>query len=410
MKIGIVTGSLNGGAGIAALRLHQAFLNNGIDSVIINKRTHNPGQKIYSSDELLYKNKFVRILRRIRATIIFNRYIKPFIKTNISFSLFSMPFSENRIDKLSILQDCDALNIHWTSNYLDLPSFLKRTNKPTFFTLHDVNYFTAGCHYFNNCDGYKKACNNCPVIEPSKQRVLNQIYEVKRDTFNKNNHYIIGISRWIENVAKESTMFNGLTTISIPNSFEVSEPEILLELENLKSQNQANTKFALVIAQHLEDERKGWKFVQDMLGDPTLTGIFWIIVGKGKVENKDNCLHLGQINSVGKLATIYSLVDFLVHPAIQDNFPNTLVESLCYGNPVVAFRTSGIVDLIEDGVNGYMADEITTKSLKRSIERMVSNLSLFDRKSISEYSKSHFSLENQASKYIEFISKNVGTI
>jgi glycosyltransferase involved in cell wall biosynthesis len=44
-----------------------------------------------------------------------------------------------------------------------------------------------------------------------------------------------------------------------------------------------------------------------------------------------------------------------VTPAIEDNLPNTVMEALACGTPVVAFNTGGIPDMVDHLQNGYLA-------------------------------------------------------
>jgi glycosyltransferase involved in cell wall biosynthesis len=405
MKIAIITYGLNGGAGIAALRLHQAFLDSGNESVLLNKNTHKPENKIYATDVLksglIYKAK-----RWILERVYFKKFQQYFSKTDISFSLFSLPYGADSINDLQLLKDCDVINIHWVSGYFDINKFLEKNNKPVFFTLHDTNYFTAGCHYFNDCDGYMNFCSSCPVIEKENQSLLDKIYKSKLQSFAKKNHYIIGISEWMAKSARKSTLFKSLDVTNISNSFTPISSVSTTSYAQLKSKDK-ELKYALVIAQHLDDKRKGWQYIQEIIDGSDLPNLRWIVVGKGSNIKSEKCIVLGEVNSGEELAYIYRYADFLVHPAIQDNFPNTIVESLAYGTPVVAFNTSGVADLIQYNDNGYLADELSSESLLKTLNFMISNLHTFDRELISKKHTKLFSIENQSSEYIKYFQNKI---
>jgi glycosyltransferase involved in cell wall biosynthesis len=54
------------------------------------------------------------------------------------------------------------------------------------------------------------------------------------------------------------------------------------------------------------------------------------------------------------VAEHYRAADVYLHPAVADTFPNTILESLACGTPVVAASVSGIPEQIEDGAYGFL--------------------------------------------------------
>ncbi len=57
----------------------------------------------------------------------------------------------------------------------------------------------------------------------------------------------------------------------------------------------------------------------------------------------------------------------MVVPSLQDNLPNTVMESLAYGTPCVAFDIGGMSDMIEHKKNGYLAQAFEIQDLAKGI-------------------------------------------
>jgi glycosyltransferase involved in cell wall biosynthesis len=64
---------------------------------------------------------------------------------------------------------------------------------------------------------------------------------------------------------------------------------------------------------------------------------------------------LGTISDDTKLAQCYSAADAFLTTSLEDNLPNTVMESLSCGTPVIAFTTGGIPNMVTHQHNGYLA-------------------------------------------------------
>ena len=68
---------------------------------------------------------------------------------------------------------------------------------------------------------------------------------------------------------------------------------------------------------------------------------------------EQHCLFLGLLNQDETFA-LYGVSDCIIIPSIYEGFGLTAVEAMAAGKPVVASNVGGLVDIIEDGITGYL--------------------------------------------------------
>lgn len=87
-----------------------------------------------------------------------------------------------------------------------------------------------------------------------------------------------------------------------------------------------------------------------------------------EVNLNENIIELGRINDEKLMAMVYSASDLFVIPSLYDNLPNTMIESLLCGTPVIGFNIGGIPDVVIDQKTGYLCPEISVQSLKKPLK------------------------------------------
>jgi len=73
------------------------------------------------------------------------------------------------------------------------------------------------------------------------------------------------------------------------------------------------------------------------------------------------------------IQAIMPLFDVFVLPSLNEGMGRVLVEAMAAVRPIVASRTGGIVDLIQDGQNGLLVPPGNAKALAEAITRVLAN-------------------------------------
>ena len=65
---------------------------------------------------------------------------------------------------------------------------------------------------------------------------------------------------------------------------------------------------------------------------------------------------MGYLFDESKIVALYNAVDMFITSSLEENLPNTIMESMACGTPCVGFEIGGIPEMIDHRVNGYVAN------------------------------------------------------
>jgi glycosyltransferase involved in cell wall biosynthesis len=121
--------------------------------------------------------------------------------------------------------------------------------------------------------------------------------------------------------------------------------------------------------------RKGFDLLDDALIslDAERTTLLSVGGEKPQVSSPLPHVHAGYVESDLLLSVLYSVADVFVIPSRQDNLPNTVLESMACGTPVVGFEIGGIPDMVRPGQTGWLTEAENIRALRQSIEQALAD-------------------------------------
>src|SRR6266496_1295677 len=95
----------------------------------------------------------------------------------------------------------------------------------------------------------------------------------------------------------------------------------------------------------------------------------------------------------------------LVVPSRMDNFPAVILEALAAGVPVIASNTGGIPDMIDNAIEGYIAESENAEAFAEAIKKMTDNCELRNRMAVQARKtfEQEFSIDKHVNNVMELI-------
>lgn len=396
---------IGGGAGKAAYRLHQGLRLIGEDSwMLVSNKQSDDDHVIEIPKGLGYVlNKIGGRLEDLLA--------KWFLDEGIHWDISIIPAP---VVKLIRQINPDVINLHWINRGVISVGQIARLKIPVFWTFHDMWAATSGYHYYGDLLKADLAPADGRFEENASGKPLAKtLLSHKISAWRGSSMQIVCPSRWLQRVALESTAFAGRKVHHVPYGLDldVYKP---VDQKALRKELGLPLEKKLILfgaASSSADLRKGSDLLLKALG---------LAIGSNRFSKEDVALvvfgeqqkledfgdvdvfSLGYLKGDVAVARAYSAVDCFVAPSREDNLPNTVLESLASGIPVIAFRIGGMPDMITHKQTGFLVEPFEIDGLMDAILWVI-GLSWEDRERLTRQCRKKalddFPLRKQAEQY-----------
>jgi glycosyltransferase involved in cell wall biosynthesis len=359
----LVTTYPHGGAGTACHRLQAALQKSGVNAGLLTQKDAG-GRFGFIAERLTFlpweRDKSVRF----------------------SFSLANFGTD---ISRHPLVQEADIIHLHWwNQGFLSLRNLeaLGQSGKKIVWTLHDMWAFTGGCHHDRGCGRFSNSCGKCPYLRfPSESDLSNQVWRRKKRLYPAGME-IVTCSKWLAGQARASSLLGNYSITDIPNPIDTDLFKPASTAEKMAFRERfglaPDTRIILFAAMNVKNPFKGFAYFLEALNElQDLANTAVVVVGKSDpADFKDVKLPLvqpGLIQNAAEMSAFYAACDVFVIPSLEENLPNTIMESMACGTPAVGFDVGGIPEMIENGVTGVVSPVKDSRQMALDIRQVLAD-------------------------------------
>lgn len=380
-----------GGAAKAVIRLHKGLLQKGIESKILCLRKTNKAPETYEYNKRRKLNFLEKLINKIGYPILKeSRNQRLLSELAGEYEIFTFPETDIDILKSKLVQDAHIIHLHWVGYFLDYRRFFKKINKPVIWTLHDKNPALGGFHL-----QLDKIHN--PSILYLEKKLQNQ----KAKWINKTkNLTIVSPSIELLNFSKNSKAFSLFPHFKISNGLDTNFFKDH-EMKDARMHFQLPMDKKIVLFFNVGTYHKGGDMVVNCIKNTNFKNLHFVSLGTNNKIDSELVSNIDTIIDEESLSYLYAASDLFILPSREDNLPNMMLESLACGTPVLGTPVGGIKEVIKNGINGFISENVEWQSIQDILINFDKGHYDFNRISIRQSAMKMFSLPVLAENYIE---------
>lgn len=394
-----------GGASVVTLRLLKALVAAGVDArmLVVHKDTDNLRVGTPAVAPWRVRAAFLGECARDFAGDGFNRANL----FKVSSGTCGLPLHRH-----PWVAGADVVVLNWINQgmlSLDGIGRIAAMGKRMAWTLHDMWPLTGVCHHAGTCTRYATGCGHCPLVSGGKKEhdFSTRVFARKKRLYEQHPMQMIAVSSWVARKCAESALTASLPVAVIPNAFPVEEYAITPTLGRGELGLPAGNLIVMGAAR-LDDPIKNLPLAVDTLNRLADSGCEATAVFFGDIRDAHALdslrlphVHLGPVSSPERLAQVYAHASVVLSTSRYETLPGTIIEGMAAGAVPVATSNGGQRDIIDHGVDGYIADSDDADILARHIAAALANP--FDRMAQHKAVERRFAARNVARKYIDLL-------
>ena len=292
--------------------------------------------------------------------------------------------------------------------------------KPVVWRLPDMWAVTGHCAYPYDCERWISGCHDCPLLTaegrlkveppPTVWDGTKRVWRAKRDLYNQSRFHIIVTTEWMRDQVSQSILGKAMSINVISNGVDL---DIYHPINKKQARSELGLPFdekILLWSAHRKGAyRKGFREANqamEIIQNNNPEAPMFITMGSQErwtePEMLKNYKHFGFVKDSEKQALIYAAADAFLCTTLADGQPQTALESMACGTPVIAFDLGPMPEEVIDGKTGFIVPAQDPEILVDSIERFLDNFELLPtlQANCRQQALKKYDLDKQTEKYI----------
>ena len=245
----------------------------------------------------------------------------------------------------------------------------------------------------------KRQYDNANIIKKKIMYYLFSHNKVKPVTISRTCHHSYLDSYKLNN---DICINNGCEAMTTTNSYEMVKKEI----DKLKK-DEDTTVFIHVARHHpvknhdrllrnfIRLEKDGYNFILLILGDHY----------DSLIEQYQNNCHIAFLGAKSNVGDYLEQADFFVLSSDAEGLPITLLEAMSMGVVPISTPAGGVIDIIENGVNGYITENFEDEEFYQKLKQAIREKGTISSETIVKEYKEKYSIDICAEKYYDTYKK-----
>jgi len=423
-----------GGAARVAWSLHQAYLERGLHARVAVgwKFSDDPNIHLVPNDDC--RSQWARIWLaianvpsplvstiswpvRLRSWLRWIGQPRRFLEIQRGYEDFDYPGTWRILDMPTHHHEIiHCHNLH--GDYFDLKALpWLNQQAPVIMTFHDAWFLSGHCAHSLDCERWKTGCGCCPYLTlypPIWRDETAYNWRRKQAIYSKSRLHVATPSRWLMQKVEQSMIAPAVMEARvIPNGVDLSvfHPADKRGVRAVLGVPQ-DARVLLFTAHNIRHNI--WKDYQTMRSAiarvserlPGQRVLFFALGEEAPTERigQAEVRFVPYQKDPETVARYYQAADIYLHSARADTFPNTVLEALTCGIPVVATEVGGIPEQVRDNVTGLLVPPGGAEAMTEAILLLLTDEALRKRLGYDagQDAQIRFGLSRQVDAYLEW--------
>ena len=358
-----------GGAADGFVRIHQALLGQGVESVAYVLKQKRRDVSMVAAKGLL--NPWQKLVWGLgRAIAKAKRFgVKP---VGVYDFDAEANFPAEPIIRHARARSAkwDLVLVHWSGGFVrpeTVREIAQALGARVTLWQVDMAHATGGCHSNLGCQKYQTGCGACPLLSSSDPQDVSSVQAARRARIWKElGAVVLAPSGWSARQAKESFTLGGLELRTFPIPLDLTVLKPAADQLTVRRELGLPTEGRIVLVRALDPGLvyKGFGLFLEALKQLDAQGVdlhVAVIGDRGFVPSGLRHItftEMGPQRGDAALARAYQAADFFVSPSTNETGPMMAGEAMACGRPLIAYPIGIAPDLIEQGRNGTLVEPV----------------------------------------------------